>query len=308
MDRTNVTVLSTIHLLGFNPPHNITWLVFLLFLITYCVTICGNLLIFSLVSYSEALHTPMYFFLSQLSLLDILVANDILPNTLYGLLVKETIMSFSDCITQFYFFCIFGTAECLLLAAMSYDRYLAICKPLQYVIIMTPHICWTIVIITWLLSIVLSLYAISLTQLQFCGHNVIDHFYCDLNPILELACSDITLVQLVVSLLGAVFEVLPFLLIIVSYVYIIVTIFEIPSITGRKKTFSTCSSHLTAVSIYYGTIFGVYLAPSKGELWNMNKFLSLLFTVVSPMINPIIYSLRNRELKNIIEKLIKVFF
>ncbi|KAM9313171.1 LOW QUALITY PROTEIN: olfactory receptor 5G9-like [Gastrophryne carolinensis] len=307
MNEKNVTLLTTIHLLGFKPPLYLTWLVFLVFLIIYWVTICGNLLIISLVSCHETLHSPMYFFLSQLSLLDISLETDILPNMLHGLLVMKTIMSFSNCVTQFYFFGIFATAECLLLTVMSYARYLAICKPLHYTSIMTHRICWIIVVIGWLLSFEIPLYVISLTELKFCGLNVIDHFYCDLNPILELACSDITIVQLEVALLGGVFEVLPSSIIIVSYIYIIVTIFRIPSVTGRKKVFSTCSSHLTSVSVYYGTLFGVYLAPSKGEVWNVNKFLSLLYTVVTPMINPIIYSLRNEELKNVFGNLINIF-
>ncbi|XP_073479888.1 olfactory receptor 11L1-like [Aquarana catesbeiana] len=298
MDQRNFSRITTIHLLGFQIPQNITFLVFFLFLLIYCLTICGNLLIITLVSYSTTLHSPMYFFLSQLSVLDILLITDILPNTMNTVLVKKTIMLFSDCLTQFFLFIISESSECILLTVMSWDRYLAICKPLHYTLKMNYKVCCILVILCWILSIVVAfIYMLTISKLQFCGPNIMDHFFCDLEPILQLSCSDITAVQFELTILIVIFVVIPFLIIIVSYAYIISTIFKIPSITGRQKMFSTCSSHLTVVCIYYGTLICVYLIPNKRQTRAMTKLVSLLYTVITPMINPLIYSLRNKELK-----------
>ncbi|KAM5170513.1 olfactory receptor 11L1-like [Mantella aurantiaca] len=305
MEDRNVSVITGIRLLGFQIPQSLTFLVFFLFLIFYCVTICGNLLIITLVSYSKSLHSPMYFFLTQLSVSDILLATDVAPNMLQSVLDNTTTVSVSDCITQFYFFAAAESLECLLLTVMSYDRYLAICKPLHYALLMSHQFCWTTVIASWSLSFsAVLVYTLTISTLQFCGPNIIDHFFCDLDPILELSCSDTSIVQLEATSLSVMFAVIPFFIITLSYVYIIVTIFEIPSITGRQKVFSTCSSHLTVVSIFYGTIVGVYLIPRRGQTWNISKFLSLLYTVVTPLLNPIIYSLRNKDLKQVVGKII----
>ncbi|XP_077329813.1 olfactory receptor 11L1-like [Lithobates pipiens] len=304
MDQKNVTVISVIQFLGFHIPTSITFLVVFLFLIFYCVTICGNLLIITLVSYSKSLHSPMYFFLSQLSVSDILLTTDVVPTMLHTVLENSTTVSVSECITQFYFFAATESLECLLLTVMSYDRYVAICKPLHYTLLMSHQFCWITVIISWSLSFLAVLIpTLTISTLQFCGPNIIDHFFCDLDPILQLSCSDTTIVQLEATSLSAVFAVIPFFIIIVSYVYIIVTIFEIPSITGRQKVFSTCSSHLTVVCIFYGTIVCVYLIPSRVQSWDITKFLSLLYTVFTPLLNPIIYSLRNKELKQVAGKI-----
>ncbi|KAM9312329.1 olfactory receptor 1M1-like [Gastrophryne carolinensis] len=301
----NVTSITTILLLGFKLPQNLTVLVFCILLLISAVTICGNLLIITVVSYSKTLHCPMYFFLSQLSVLDILLVMDILPSMLQTVLAKEAMISFPACITQFYFFGCTETVECLILTGMSYDRYLAICKPLHYTSIMTHQVCWRMVITCWILGVVIVLNdVLTILKLQFCGPNTIDHFFCDLEPILDLSCTSTTMVQLEVKLISAVVSVIPSAIIIVSYIYIIITIFEIPSVTGRKKVFSTCSSHLTIVSIFYGALFCVYLVPHKGQLQRLAKFLSLMYTVVTPFMNPIIYSLRNKDLKNAIRKLI----
>ncbi|KAM5170510.1 olfactory receptor 1496-like [Mantella aurantiaca] len=305
MEEKNTSRIMMVYLLGFKTPQNVKFLVFFLFLVVYCVTICGNLLIIILVSYSKALHSPMYFFLSQLSLSDILLVTDVLPNTLHAVLVEEMKILLSDCILQFYFFAVSGTLESLLLTVMSYDRYLAICRPLHYSSIMTSKLCWVLIAISWTLSFsVVSIHTITISKLQFCGPDVIDHFFCDLVPILELSCIDTAMVQLEATLSSLILIVVAFFIIIVSYIYIIIIILEIPSITGRQKVFSTCSSHLTVVSIYYGTLACVYLVPSRGLSWNTTKFLSLLYTVVTPLMNPIIYSLRNKDFKKIVVQLV----
>ncbi|XP_073479880.1 olfactory receptor 6C1-like [Aquarana catesbeiana] len=254
----------------------------------------------------KTLQSPMYFFLSQLAVSDILLATDILPNTLHDLLVKEPIISFSGCVIQFYFFAVAEAGEYFLLTAMSYDRFLAICKPLHYTSIMNQHFCWIIVAICWILSILLILiFTITITKLQFCGPNVIDHYFCDINPILQLSCSDTTIVQIEKPLTAAFFLVTPFFIIILSYIYIINTVLKIPSIAGKKKAFSTCSSHLSVVCTYFVTLTIVYHVPSIGQSMNMTKFLSLLYTAGNPLMNPIIYSLRNKILKQIVKNKLK---
>ncbi|KAM9312218.1 olfactory receptor 1M1-like [Gastrophryne carolinensis] len=305
MEKKNVTTISKVYLLGLQTPQSLTSLIFLLLLVIYCIIICGNLLIITLVSSSKTLQCPMYFFLCHLSILDILLVTDILPNMLYIILVKEDTMPLSHCLTQFFFFGVSEITECLLLAVMSYDRYLAICKPLHYTLLMTWRFCWILAIAVWAVGILLLLNdLITISQLWFCGPNIVDHFFCDLAPILHLSCSDTTLVQLEIKLWGALFVVTPFLLIIISYIYILVTILKIPSLSGRKKAFSTCSSHLIVISILYVTMASVYMLPSRGQPWTISKFLSLMYTVVTPLMNPLIYSLRNKDFNTAIQKLI----
>ncbi|XP_063785656.1 olfactory receptor 1468-like [Pseudophryne corroboree] len=305
MHQANVTTITTIYLLGLQIPQSVTFLVFFLLFTVYFMTICGNLLIIVLVSHSKNLHSPMYFFLTHLSLSDILMATDILPSMLHAAMVKPNKISFTDCITQFYFFDVSETSECLLLTVMSYDRYLAICKPLHYHSLINTQLCLKMVIVTWILSFsVVLIHTLTITKLQFCGPDIIDHFFCDLAPLLELSCSDTSLVQLEVTCLSALLVVIPFLIIIISYVYIIAAILQIPSITGRQKAFSTCSSHLAVVSMYYGTLVCVYLVPDRRYSWKISKVLSLLYTVVTPLMNPIIYSLRNKELKKAVHKIL----
>ncbi|KAM9312091.1 olfactory receptor 5D18-like [Gastrophryne carolinensis] len=306
MDGDNVTNIF-IHLLGFQPPQNTAVWIFLLFLMIYCVTVYWNLLIITLVSYSKTLHTPMYLFLSQLSLLDILLPTTILPNMLRSLLVKELIIPFSHCLIQFYFFGVMEASECLLLTVMSYDRYLAICKPLHYILVMSRQLCWIMVVTSWtcLLFIVL-VFVLTMLKLQFSSSATIDHFFCEMYTILEISSSDTTIIQLTEKLVDVIIIFNPFSVIIVSYIYIIVTISKMSSVSGRQKVFSTCSSHMTIVCIYYGSLICIYVLPNRGQLRNISKYLSLLYTVVTPMINPIIYSLRNKELKNSLRQLLKM--
>ncbi|XP_073403007.1 olfactory receptor 6N2-like [Dendrobates tinctorius] len=276
---------------------------FILLLMIYCGTICGNLLIITLVSTSKNLHTPMYFFISQLSISDILVISDVLPNMLHVLLNNGATISFAGCITQFYFLGASETVECFLLAVMSYDRYVAICKPLHYNVIMKSGYCVILTIICWEFgfSIVL-IYMIPTAKLNYCGPNIIDHVFCDIVPLLELACSDTRIVHLEVFLLSIPVVFIPITTIVMSYTCIVFAILRIPSSTGRQKAFSTCSSHLTVVSIFFGTLFSVYVVPTKGQSSTISKILSLLYTVFTPFINPIIYSLRNKDIIKAVQK------
>ncbi|XP_073510987.1 olfactory receptor 5P55-like [Phyllobates terribilis] len=293
----NLTTITEFLLLGFQVSESLRILLFSFLLVIYWVTICGNLLIITLVTTSKNLHTPMYFFISQLSVSDIFVITDIVPKILHILLNNGGIISFADCITQFYFLGASETVECFLLGMMSYDRYVAICNPLRYSTIMTNRYCtiWTVIIWVFGFSIVL-IYIISTAKLKFCGPNIIDHVFCDILPLLELACSDTYIVHLEIYLICVPLVLIPTTVIVVTYTFISLEILRIPSMTGRQKAFSTCSSHLTVVSIFYWTMSSVYIFPSKGRTLTTSKILSLLYTVFTPLINPIIYSLRNKDI------------
>ncbi|KAM3924571.1 olfactory receptor 1M1-like [Leptodactylus fuscus] len=309
MQEINLTAITVIHLLGFQDTHSVTFTIFFLLLVVYCVTIGGNLLIIVLVSYSRSLHTPMYFFLTQLSVSDLILATVIVPNILHTIVDKDNILSVPGCITQFYFFSVSESADCLLLTVMCYDRYLAICRPLHYTLIVNRRFCLTMVVVTWMTSAFMMLiHTLTISKLSLCGPNRIVHFFCDLDPILQLSCSDISVVKIEVMMLSAVLVGIPFFIILISYICIIATILQIPSTIGRHKAFSTCSSHLIVVSMYYGTLLCVYLAPNRPQSMNVTKFLSLMYTVVTPLMNPIIYSLRNKDLQNEAKKVICGFY
>ncbi|XP_073511035.1 olfactory receptor 10A7-like [Phyllobates terribilis] len=293
----NLTAVTEFYILGFQVSQGLRISLFEFFLVIYLVTLCGNLLIIILVSTSMNLHTPMYFFISQLSISDILVITDIVPYMLHILLINGGTITFIDCFTQFYFVCVSETFECLLLAVMSYDRFVAICNPLRYTSIITSAYCVTLTIISWVFgfSIVL-IYIITTAKLNFCGPNIIDHVFCDIIPLLELACSDTFIVHLEIYLTCIPIVFIPATIIVVSYTYIVLAVLKISSSTGRQKAFSTCSSHLIVVSIFFWTLFNVYIIPTKGRTLTTSKILSLMYTVFTPLVNPIIYSLRNKEI------------
>ncbi|KAG8541660.1 hypothetical protein GDO81_028516 [Engystomops pustulosus] len=296
----NISLVTEIFLLGFRNIENLRTLFFLLLLI-YCVTMCGNLLIIVVVSSSRSLHSPMYFFLTQLSFSDILLSTTIVPNMLHIMLHEGSSMTFVGCLIQFYSFTATEALECLLLTVMSYDRYQAICNPLHYTSIIDIPFCVKSIFLIWLIIFFMILmFSITMSQYQFCGPNTIDHFFCDLDPTFQLSCSDTSLLKIETMILVIPIVLCPFTVIIVSYVYIIFTILKIPSVTGRQKTFSTCSSHLAVVCIYYGTIICIYLFPNTEGI---KKILSLFYTVVTPILNPIIYSLSNRDIKQAFRKM-----
>ncbi|CAI9538181.1 unnamed protein product, partial [Staurois parvus] len=291
-------------LLGFQNIESIRVLFFLFLFIIYCVTISGNLLIMVLIHRSKNLQSPMYFFITQLSLLDMMLSTDILPNLLHIILYNGCTMSLTGCVSQFSFFATAEVSECLLLTVMSYDRYLAICKPLHYNSIINQRFCMKSVIIIWLLGFkIMLLDSISLCSLYYCGPNIIDHFYCDIQPILELSCSDPSWVHIQTIVIGFFCVSAPFTIIIVSYICIVLTILKIPSISGRHKAFTTCSSHLIVVSIFFGSITIVYLFPTRGKLGGLGKVLSLFYTVITPLLNPIIYTFRNKDFKIAFDKI-----
>ncbi|XP_069819310.1 olfactory receptor 10A3-like [Dendropsophus ebraccatus] len=286
-------------LVGFRNVHHLKNLIFAFFLMLYITALIGNSLIIGLIATSSKLNSPMYFFLSNLSFCEILFTTIIMPNMLYVLKGDGGLVSFYGCIAQFYLGASTGCTECLLLTVMAYDRYLAICNPLRYSTIMNRMIRNQLALWSWLSSfIVMTILTIPICNLQFCRFDTIDHLFCDLAPLLQLSSTDTSLVQMESILITIAFSLFPFLLIIMSYVSIFVTILKISNKTGRQKTFSTCSSHLASVCTYFGTIFIIYLVPAQQYSVTLNKVLSLLYTIGTPLLNPIIYSFRNREMKS----------
>ncbi|KAG9466180.1 hypothetical protein GDO78_017078, partial [Eleutherodactylus coqui] len=304
----NLTVVTEFFLLGFQANKSLRVFLFCLFLVVYCGTLCGNLLIIILVSTSQNLHTPMYYFISQLSISDILLPTDIVPNMLHILMTNGGTITFIGCITQYYFFGASVVFECFLLTVMSYDRYLAICNPLRYSSLMTRTCCVKFIIIAWCFSFSTALISsVASAMLKFCGPNVIDNFFCDIGPLLDLACSDTFLIHLEILLLGSPILIIPSTVIIVSYVKIIVAVLKIRTSTDRHKAFSTCSSHLIVVTIFYWSLLGVYIFPTQEQTFNTSKLLSLLYTVFTPFINPLIYSLRNRDIRKAVMKIVNIY-
>ncbi|OCT91013.1 hypothetical protein XELAEV_18019633mg [Xenopus laevis] len=298
MHEKNQTLVNEIVLLGFPNLHNFKILLFSLFLLIYIMTVWENVLIIVLVSSSRNLQSPMYFFLQQLSLCDLLGSSNIVPLLLLTVINKGATISFADCVTQLYFLSVSETFECLLLAVMSYDRYVAICIPLRYTSIISHRVCVTIMLMLWTIAFGISVMTVNLIRtLQFCDQNTINHFFCDVLPILDLSCSDPSFVQLEVTVLTIPVVISPFIFIIISYTYIAHAILKIVSNTGRQKTFSTCSSHLAVVSIFYGTLTAIYAAPTRNQSQTISNTLSLFYTVVIPLANPAIYSLRNKDIE-----------
>ncbi|XP_075715768.1 olfactory receptor 5G9-like [Rhinoderma darwinii] len=294
----NRTFIAEIVLRGFGNIKNFEFFFICMCLLLYMVTVMGKLIIILLVSTSYRLRSPMFFFLGHLSFSDILVTSNVVPVMVSITLADGSSLFLTGCIAQFFFFGALATTECLLLTAMSYDRYLAICSPLHYSTIMNHTLSIYLVVGCWSLGFILTLIPIFFRQtLWFCGPDVIDHFFCDFGPLLDLSCSDISIVKYEVLSLSGLVTIIPFVFIVVTYGYIFVTILKITSVTGRKKTFSTCSSHLAVVCTYYGALFAIYVVPRGGYSMTVNKLLSLMYTVFTPLFNPIIYGLRNQEIK-----------
>ncbi|OCT91038.1 olfactory receptor 2AP1 [Xenopus laevis] len=306
MNEKNQTLVTKIFLLGFQNLHSLNIPLFSMFLLIYLMTVLENILIIVLVSSSRNLKSPMYFFLQQLSLSDLLGSTNIVPTLLETIILGRASISLVDCITQFN---VFGGSETFvgfLLAVMSYDRYVAICIPLCYTSIMSYNICNKLILVSWLLGLGAILITANLiARLYFCDQNTINHFFCDFFPFLQLSCSDTFIVQLEVILLSIPVIICPFILIIVSYMCIAHAILKIVSNTGRQKAFSTCSSHLAVVSIFYGTLISIYLVPPRKESHTLSKVFSLLYTVMIPLFNPVIYSLRNKDVKEALKSMIK---
>ncbi|XP_073411976.1 olfactory receptor 1L4-like [Dendrobates tinctorius] len=287
-----------------NLPH-LQFPLFMTFLTIYLIVIFGNTAVLVTIVFDPHLHTPMYIFLSNLSVLDIFYTSTTLPNLLIMLSTQHKIMSLVGCITQMYFFLYFGCMEMNLLAVMAYDRYVAICHPLHYTILIRPRSCLVAAIFIWLASLLESIsFPVLVSKLSFCSSNQIDHFFCDISALLKLSCTDTTNVNNTIYVLGALFGMSTFIMTLVSYICIIFNIMKIHSAVGRSKTFSTCGSHLTSVLSYYGSIMSVYMRPTSMYSIRQDKFFSLLYIVLIPLLNPAIYTLKNKQFKDAFKKLI----
>ena len=293
-------------LLGFYVRAELHLLLFIVFTVIYASIILGNMLIIVAVVSSQRLHTPRYFFLANLSFLEILYTSSVVPKMLEGFL-QEAAISVAGCLLQFFIFGSLATAECFLLAVMAYDRYLAICYPLRYPLLMGPRWCLGLVVIAWLSGFLVDGLVVALmAQLRFCGPNHIDHFYCDFMPLMSLACSDPSVAQMTTFILSVVCLTVPFGLILTSYGRIVVAVLRVPAGASRRKAFSTCSSHLAVVSTYYGSLMVLYIAPSAVHSQLLSKVFALLYTVVTPLFNPVIYTLRNKEVQQALWRLLYV--
>ncbi|XP_020937909.1 olfactory receptor 1L6-like [Sus scrofa] len=298
MMRGNLSHMPEFLLLGLtSDPQNQQWL-FASFLAMYLVNVAGNSVIIAAIRGDARLHTPMYFFLSNLSLVDICFTTVIVPRMLVNMLTQRKTILFAQCLAQMYFFVAFGITDSFLLAVMAIDRYVAICNPLHYTTTMNPRRCLLLVITSWLVSHLHSLtHTILMARLSFCGPNIIHHFFCDVQPLLMLSCSDTSVNELLAFTEGSFVIMSPFLLITISYAYIAHAVLQVPSRRGRFKVFSTCGSHLTVVALFYGTIISVYIRPSSTYSVTKDRVVTVIYTVVTPMLNPFIYSLRNKDMK-----------
>ncbi|XP_074838419.1 olfactory receptor 10C1-like [Carettochelys insculpta] len=306
----NDTSMDKFVLLGFSNHPDMNLILFLAFLCLYIITVLGNLLIIIVINVDPALHTPMYFFLRNLSVLEICYTSVTVPKMLVNLLSEDKSISFGGCAVQLYFFLFFAVTECFLLASMAYDRYSAICNPLRYMSIMSKRVCNKLAASSWITGILVALgHTTFVFQLPFCGSNIIDHFFCEIQPLLKLVCRDTYWNEIQIIVAAAFVLLIPFLLIVVSYICIISTILKMQSAEGRRRAFSTCSSHLIVVTLFYGTALVMYVRPKSSFSPEVNKLLSLFYSVFTPIVNPIIYSLRNKEVKDALRKTgMKVFY
>ncbi|XP_007934932.2 olfactory receptor 50-like [Orycteropus afer afer] len=298
MRRDNQSSLSEFLLLGLPIRPEQQGMFFALFLGMYLTTVLGNLLIILLIRLDPRLHTPMYFFLSHLALTDVSFSSVTAPKMLINMQTQSQSISYSGCISQVFFFLFFGCIDNFLLTSMAYDRYVAICHPLYYTTVMSQSLCFLLVTMSWVSSFASALlHTLLLAHLSFCGDNTLSHFFCDLSALLKLSSSDTTTNELVILTVGGVVITLPFICILVSYGHIGATILRVPSAKGICKALSTCGSHLSVVSLYYGAIIGLYFFPSSNNSSDKDVIVAVLYTLVTPMLNPFIYSLRNRDMK-----------
>ncbi|XP_039174387.1 olfactory receptor 6M1-like [Crotalus tigris] len=306
IERGNTTSITEFILIGFPNSWEIEILLFLLFFLLLVATMIGNMLIIILISSDYRLQSPMYFFLYNLSIIEILITLTVVPKMLQNLLLERKNISFSGCLIQSYFYFLFGTSEYVLLAMMSYDRYVAICYPLHYTTMMNEKVCISLVLASWMSGFFSILTpTVMKLGLPYCGPNVINHFFCDSAPLLHLACADIRLLEFIDFLVSLPIILGSLLLTLISYIYILSTILQIPSATGRQKAFSTCASHFTVVSIGYGTSIFIYIRPSQTSSMNLNKIASLITTAITPLLNPIIFTFRNQKVQEVFRDFIK---
>ncbi|XP_004714003.1 olfactory receptor 2A12-like [Echinops telfairi] len=303
--RSNETWITEITLLGFQVDPGLKAFLFGIFLLFYILTMMGNGTILGLIWLDPRLHSPMYFFLSHLSIIDMSYGSSTVPKMLENLMMQKKTVAFGSCILQTYVYMVLGHTECMMLVVMSYDRYVAICHPLQYIVIMNWRVCTALASICWVFSFLLILIHIALLlRLPFCGPQTINHFFCQIMSVLKLACADIRLNRVVLVIASVSILVGPLFLVLVSYTRILFAILRIQSREGRRKAFSTCSSHLCVVGLFFGSAMVIYLAPKSSHSQEQRKVLSLFYSLFNPMLNPMIYSLRNAEVKGALRRVL----
>ena len=303
MDSGNITRVSEFLLLGLSEEPELQPLLFGLFLCMYLITVLGNLLIILAVSLDSHLHMPMYFFLSNLSMVDICFTSTTIPKMLVNIQTQSKAITYAGCITQMCFSLLFAVLDDILLTVMAYDRYVAICHPLHYMVIVNPRLCGLMLLVSWIISVLNSLLqCLMVLKLSFCPDLEIPHFFCELNQITQLACSDTFLNNIVIYFITGLLGCGPLAGILYSYSKIVSSIRAIPSAQGKDKAFSTCASHLSVVLLFYCTSLGVYLTSAVTDSSQSSAITSLLYTVVTPMLNPFIYSLRNKDIKRALKR------
>ncbi|XP_066470693.1 olfactory receptor 1468-like [Tiliqua scincoides] len=309
MASENATGVSELLLRGFPTRPEFQGLLFPLFLSMYLLTLLGNVTIILLIRLdAQLLQAPMYFFLSHLALADLGFTATTVPKVLANLLAQKKTISYHACLAQMYFYMSFGNSDSFLLASMAYDRYMAICCPLYYSALMSPKRCLLLAAVSWVVPIFHSLlYTLLMSHISFCDSREIPHFFCDIYPVLDISCSDTSVIEILLLTEGVVEILGPFVLIVISYARIFYTIMKIPSSTGKHKAFSTCGSHMAVVVLFYSTVSWVYFKPHSKNSDRKDTVAAVMYTMVTPMLNPFIYSLRNREMKAAMQRVIKRF-
>uniref|UniRef100_G3VVJ6 G-protein coupled receptors family 1 profile domain-containing protein n=2 Tax=Sarcophilus harrisii TaxID=9305 RepID=G3VVJ6_SARHA len=300
-----VNSVSHFILLGFISSQKIQKIYFVVFSVTYILTLMGNAAIVCAVHWDRHLQTPMYILLGNFSFLEICYVTTTVPNMLANFLSETKIISFVGCFVQFYFFFSFGCDEGFYLCIMAFDRYLAICRPLHYPTIMTTHLCTGLVIFGWSCGLIVFVIPVALiSQLSYCGPNIIDHFICDPVPLMALSCSKSYITKFIYSTFNTIFMVGTFLFVLISYALVIISVLRIPSADGKHKAFSTCASHLAVVILFFGSVVMIYVLPGSEQSVEFQKVVTLFYSVITPLINPLIYSLRNKDMKAALRKVL----
>ncbi|XP_053555874.1 olfactory receptor 1019-like [Bombina bombina] len=299
----NITFVDGFIFLGLETVSELKILIFTVLALIYILSVIGNFTVLVIIRTDSRLHTPMYFFLLNLALIEILYTTSITPNTLKNILKDEKRISFAGCFIQMFLFATLGSSECVLLGVMAYDRYVAICHPLLYTKIMNQPFCFCLALICWIIGIANALPHTTLTSmLPYCNSRIIKHYFCEIPPLLNISCKDTYVNKILVFLLGGCIILGSLTLTLISYIFVIAAVMRISSLTGKQKAFSTCTSHLIVVTIFFGTVTCNYLRPNSYSFSSQDKVISLVYVVLTPFINPIIYSLRNKDFQRALEK------
>ncbi|KAM3916942.1 putative olfactory receptor 2B8 [Leptodactylus fuscus] len=302
--RKNDTIFSEFILLGLSSNPRTQTILFGIFLTAYIFTLLGNVMIILVTLTDSSLQTPMYLFITNLSFIDICYSSSITPRMLKNMLSLKKTISFAECFIQMYISLSLGESECILLAIMAYDRYMAICYPLHYTAVMQRSVCIKIAIGNWVCGFLFSIsHVVLIWNMDLCDTNKIDHFLCEAPELLSLGCGDISVVEFAIFVVGVLILMIPIVIIVTSYIQIIRAILKIKTSEGQRKAFSTCSSHMLVVTLFYGSAMAVYMKPRSHSLPNVDKALAVIYTIIIPMLNPLIYTLRNKEVKRAIEKI-----